>query len=148
MTSVACARAARPAFERCSARVFRVEKPWGHELIYAATENYCGKLLVVRAGEALGLQYHERKDETLNLESGLGTLEIAEGDGRVHVATVRPGMAFRLRPRTVHRLRTIAHSVFLEVSTPEPDDVVRLEDRYGRARGTSDGWGPTAREGR
>jgi mannose-6-phosphate isomerase len=118
---------------RSRTRVFRVEKPWGYELIFAATESYCGKLLYVRAGEALSLQYHERKDETLYLESGLAILEIGD-NGRIEAATVRLGMAFRLRPGTVHRLRAIAHSTFVAVSTPELDDVVRVDGRYGSAQ--------------
>jgi mannose-6-phosphate isomerase-like protein (cupin superfamily) len=110
----------------------RVEKPWGYELIYAITERYCGKLLFVRAGHALSLQYHERKDETLYLESGLAEVEIGPNVDEMDVESLRPGVAFHLRPGTRHRLRAIEDSVFLEVSTPELDDVVRLEDQYGR----------------
>jgi mannose-6-phosphate isomerase len=134
------------ASNRCRTHVFRVERPWGYELIFAVTENYCGKLLFVRAGDALSLQYHERKDETLYLESGLATLEVGE-DGRIEATTVRPGMAFRLRPGTLHRLRAIAHSTFLEVSTPELDDVVRVDDRYGPAREAYEQRGSTVEEG-
>jgi mannose-6-phosphate isomerase len=119
-------------FDRYCTPVQRVDKPWGYELIYAVTERYCGKLLFVRAGQALSLQYHERKDETLYLDDGMAEVEIGEDANKLSTEVVRPGMAFRLKAGTVHRLRAIKDSVFLEVSTPELDDVVRLEDRYGR----------------
>jgi mannose-6-phosphate isomerase len=112
--------------------VRRVEKPWGYELIYAVTERYCGKRLVVREGHALSLQLHERKDETLYLDEGLAEVEIGETADSLRTVVLEPGAAFHLPPGTVHRLRAIKDSVFLEVSTPELDDVVRLEDRYGR----------------
>jgi mannose-6-phosphate isomerase-like protein (cupin superfamily) len=116
-----------------AADVRRVEKPWGYELIYALTERYCGKVLFVRAGEALSLQYHERKDETLYLQSGLAQIELGEVGGDRAVAEIGPGHAFHVRPGVVHRIRAVEDSTFLEVSTPELGDVVRLEDRYGRA---------------
>jgi mannose-6-phosphate isomerase-like protein (cupin superfamily) len=119
-------------FDRYRIPVRRVEKPWGYELIYAVAERYCGKLLFVRAGQALSLQYHERKDETLYLDDGLAEVEVGADADSLSAAVVRPGVAFRLPSGTVHRLRAIKDSVFLEVSTPELDDVVRLEDRYGR----------------
>jgi mannose-6-phosphate isomerase len=112
--------------------VTRVEKPWGYELIYAVTETYCGKMLCVRSGHALSLQYHERKDETIYLDDGLAEIEIGPAGGPLARETVWPGHAFRLRPGTVHRLRAVHDCVFLEVSTPHLDDVVRLEDNYGR----------------
>jgi mannose-6-phosphate isomerase-like protein (cupin superfamily) len=110
-----------------------VEKPWGHELIWALTDRYCGKLLLVREDHALSLQLHERKDETLYLQSGLAEIEIGESADALDTALVSPGAAFRLQAGTVHRVRALEDCVFLEVSTPELDDVVRLEDRYGRA---------------
>jgi mannose-6-phosphate isomerase-like protein (cupin superfamily) len=110
-----------------------VEKPWGHELIWALTDEYCGKLLLVREGHALSLQLHERKDETLYLQSGLAEIEIGETADALETALVSPGAAFHLQAGTVHRMRALDDCVFLEVSTPELDDVVRLEDRYGRA---------------
>jgi mannose-6-phosphate isomerase len=112
--------------------VQRVEKPWGYELIYAVTETYCGKVLVVRADAALSLQYHEQKDETIFLHEGLAQVEIGIPGQPVVSVTVGPGAAFRIRPGTVHRLRAIRESTFLEVSTPHLEDVVRLEDNYGR----------------
>jgi mannose-6-phosphate isomerase len=119
-------------FDRYRTPVRRVEKPWGYELIYAVADRYCGKLLFVRAGHALSLQLHERKDETLYLDDGLAEVEIGSSAETLTTVMVRPGMAFRLTPGTVHRLRAIKNSVFLEVSTPELDDVIRLDDRYGR----------------
>ena len=110
--------------------VQRVDKPWGYELIYAVTEDYCGKILFVRGGEALSLQFHRRKDETIYLHDGLAEVEIGEGS-----EVIRPGRAFRVTPGVVHRLRALEDSLFLEVSTPHLDDVVRLEDRYGRSDG-------------
>lgn len=117
--------------ERHDFPVRRVEKPWGYEVIFAVTDRYCGKLLFVRAGEALSLQYHREKDETIYLQEGLAEVVICERDASV-TEVVPPGRAFRIPPGTVHRLRALEDSLFLEVSTPHLDDVVRLEDRYGR----------------
>ena len=111
----------------------RVEKPWGYEIHYALSEAYCGKLLFVKAGEALSLQYHERKDETLYLQSGRAEVELGKLGGEIATVAAEPGIALRVRPGVVHRIRALEDSLFLEVSTPELDDVVRLEDRYGRA---------------
>jgi mannose-6-phosphate isomerase-like protein (cupin superfamily) len=112
--------------------VRRIEKPWGYELQYALTDRYCGKILFVRAGEELSLQYHEAKDETLYLQSGLAEVVLGDRPDALRTVQAVPGDAFHLRPRTIHRLRALEDSTFLEVSTPELDDVVRLEDRYGR----------------
>ncbi len=109
----------------------RVEKPWGYELHWAKTDRYVGKLLHVTAGHALSLQYHNRKDETIYLHAGLLRFEIQEGDTIV-ARDMRPGEAVRITPKTVHRMTAIEDSDIFEVSTPELDDVVRLEDRYGR----------------
>ena len=114
----------------------RVEKPWGWELVWAETERYVGKLLFVRAGEALSLQYHERKDESWLVREGLARLELGEVGGPLEVVEIRPGDAFHYRPGTVHRITALEDTLVLEVSTTELDDVVRVEDRYGRA-GTS-----------
>lgn len=113
-------------------QVRRVDKPWGYELIYAVAERYCGKLLFVRAGEALSLQYHRKKDETIYVHEGRAQLEIGRQGEEPTPVLVGPGDSFRLRPGTVHRMRALEDTLFLEVSTPELDDVVRLEDRYGR----------------
>jgi mannose-6-phosphate isomerase-like protein (cupin superfamily) len=112
----------------------RVEKPWGYELIWALTDRYCGKLLFVRAGEQLSRQFHNVKDEAWLVHEGKAELELAPaGEAVTAREIVGPGAAFHFEPGTVHRLRAIDDTLIFEVSTPEIDDVVRLEDRYGRA---------------
>jgi quercetin dioxygenase-like cupin family protein len=111
--------------------VTRVEKPWGYELHWAKTERYVGKLIHVNAGHALSLQYHNLKDETIFLQSGLLLFEIQEGPSLVK-REMRPGERVHITARTIHRMTAIEDSDIFEVSTPELDDVVRLEDRYGR----------------
>lgn len=114
----------------------RVEKPWGWELVWAEADAYVGKLLFVRAGEALSLQYHERKDEAWLVQEGRARLELGEVDGDLEEIEIEPGQAFHYRPRTVHRVTALEDLLVVEVSTTELDDVVRLDDRYGR-EGTS-----------
>ena len=111
--------------------VNRVEKPWGYELHWAKTDRYVGKVLHVMAGHALSLQYHNVKDETIYLYSGRMLFEI-ERDGVLTRQEMRPGESVHVVPKTVHRMTAIEDCDILEVSTPELDDVVRLEDRYGR----------------
>jgi mannose-6-phosphate isomerase len=112
----------------------RVEKPWGYELIWALTEQYAGKLLAVKAGHALSLQFHKEKDESWYVLEGRVELEFsAAGEKTTASEVVTPGAAFRITPGTVHRIRAIEDTVIVEVSTPQLDDVVRLEDVYGRA---------------
>ena len=113
--------------------VERVEKPWGHEILFARSETYCGKVIFVRAGEQLSLQFHRVKDETIYVHSGRIELEIGDPGGPLDTEVVGPGRSFRLRPGVVHRWRALEDSVVLEASTPDLDDVVRLEDNYGRA---------------
>jgi mannose-6-phosphate isomerase len=113
-----------------------VDKPWGWELVWAETDQYVGKLLLVRAGESLSLQYHERKDESWLVREGRARLELGEVGGELETLEIGPGEAFRYRPGTVHRLTAIEDTLVIEVSTPQLDDVVRVEDRYGR-EGTS-----------
>jgi mannose-6-phosphate isomerase-like protein (cupin superfamily) len=113
----------------------RVPKPWGYELIFAHTERYVGKILHVNRGESLSLQYHEMKEETLFVVAGELKLTI-EHDGDRRELSLRAGQAFHIPPRMIHRMEAIQDSDIAEVSTPEIHDVVRLEDRYGRA-GTS-----------
>jgi mannose-6-phosphate isomerase len=120
--------------DRFAVDVKRVEKPWGYELIYASTGRYCGKIIFIRAGEQLSLQFHKAKDETIYVQSGRVEFEIGEPGKPIDKEVVPPGRAFRLEPGTVHRMRALEDTVMLEVSTPETDDVVRLEDRYGRAK--------------
>jgi mannose-6-phosphate isomerase len=119
--------------DRFAVPVERVEKPWGYELVYAVTDSYLGKVLFIRAGEQLSLQFHRRKDEVIYIHSGRIELEVGEPGRTPDVEVVGPGRAFRFKPGTVHRWRALEDTFVLEVSTPEPDDVVRLEDRYGRA---------------
>ncbi|HEU4402273.1 MAG TPA: cupin domain-containing protein [Candidatus Polarisedimenticolia bacterium] len=111
--------------------VRRVSKPWGEEIIFAHTERYAGKILKIRAGESLSLQYHVRKDESLYVHEGRLRL-IREIDGREEESILSPGEAFHLPPGTRHRMEGIVDCTLVEVSTPELDDVVRLKDRYGR----------------
>lgn len=110
----------------------RVEKPWGFELIFALSDDYCGKLLFVRAGEALSLQYHRVKDESWYVQQGSADLELAAEGRPREVRRVAPGDCFRFPPGTVHRLRAVEDTLIIEVSTPHLDDVVRVEDDYGR----------------
>ncbi len=118
----------------------RVEKPWGHEVRFVRTDRYAGKELFIRAGSQLSLQLHERKDEAFLVREG--TLELVLGRGSAQrVVSMGPGEAWHLTPGTIHRFRAITDCLLFEVSTPELEDVVRLEDDYGR-EGTSDA--PTA----
>ena len=111
--------------------VARVDKPWGHELHWAKTDRYVGKILHVKKGHALSLQYHNKKDETMYLYSGKMLLE-TEQEGQLLRWEMSPGDSVHITPTTVHRITAIEDCDVLEVSTPELDDVVRLEDRYGR----------------
>jgi mannose-6-phosphate isomerase len=112
--------------------VKRVPKPWGYELIFAKTERYVGKILHIDRGESLSLQYHEIKEETLFVVAGELKLTI-EIDGERRELPLHAGEAFHIAPRTIHRMEAIEDTDVAEVSTPELDDVVRLEDRYGRS---------------
>lgn len=113
----------------------RVPKPWGYELIFAKTGRYVGKILHINRGESLSLQYHEMKEETLFVVAGELKLTV-EHDGERRELPLRAGQAFHIPPRMIHRMEAVEDTDVAEVSTPELDDVVRLEDRYGRA-GTS-----------
>jgi mannose-6-phosphate isomerase len=116
----------------------RVEKPWGWELIWAHADSYAGKVLFIRAGHQLSLQFHNEKDESWYVESGIAEIQLGDaGQAILSTEIVRAGACFRFRPGTVHRLRAIEDTTILEVSTPQLDDVVRLEDDYGR-QGTSE----------
>lgn len=112
--------------------VTKIEKPWGYELLWAITDRYVGKIIHVNADHALSLQYHERKDETILVWSGRVVLEVKE-DGQLVQREMVSGESIHLAPGTVHRITAIEESDLVEVSTPELDDVVRLEDNYGRA---------------
>ena len=118
--------------------VKRVEKPWGYEIWWARTDRYVGKILHVKAGESLSLQYHNVMDETIMVQSGTLLFETKPKDapGEMQRIEMKPGDSFHIAPLTLHRMTGLEDTDVLEVSTPELDDVVRLEDRYGRA-GTS-----------
>jgi mannose-6-phosphate isomerase-like protein (cupin superfamily) len=124
--------------DRWAFETTHVEKPWGYELIWALAEAYAGKLLFVRKGESLSLQFHNEKDESWYVLDGRARLELgAMGEGILEDGVITTGAAFRYRPGTVHRVTALEDTTILEVSTPHLDDVVRLEDRYGR-EGTSE----------
>jgi mannose-6-phosphate isomerase-like protein (cupin superfamily) len=110
----------------------RVEKPWGHELIWAETDRYVGKILHVKAGHALSLQYHERKDETIHLLSGAMRFFAGPSVEALAEVELSQGQSYRITPGTVHRMEAVTDVDILEASTPDLEDVVRLEDRYGR----------------
>lgn len=111
----------------------RVEKPWGHELIWAQTDRYVGKILHIKAGEALSLQYHQHKDETIMVLTGrMQLVYFAEGEPPTS-RELSPREPFHLTPGLRHRMIALEDTDVLEVSTPELDDVVRLDDRYGRS---------------
>jgi mannose-6-phosphate isomerase len=114
----------------------RVEKPWGHELIWAHTDRYVGKILVIEAGKRLSLQLHERKDETILVISGRMRLHCDGPDGVLGTTELGPGEHRRIPVGTIHRFEAIERCEVIEISTPELDDVIRLEDDFGR-QGTS-----------
>jgi mannose-6-phosphate isomerase len=117
------------------ANVVRVEKPWGYEIIWAHTDRYVGKILHINAGHALSVQYHETKDETVYLLSGKLVYRVWENDRPTDVG-LEVGQAYRITPHTIHQMEAVTDCDVLEASTPHLDDVVRLQDRYGR-QGTS-----------
>jgi mannose-6-phosphate isomerase-like protein (cupin superfamily) len=115
----------------------KVDKPWGWELIWAHADSYLGKILFVRAGHSLSLQFHREKDESWYVQSGKAEVEVgAVGEAVLNKEVLGIGAALRFRPGTVHRVTALEDTTILEVSTPQLDDVVRLEDKYGR-EGTS-----------
>jgi mannose-6-phosphate isomerase len=129
----------RPPRDRWIGRPLWVEKPWGNEEIFALVPGrYCGKVLRVRAGQALSLQYHRCKEETIAVQSGRILLDVGAHESNMDKLEMTPGDVVHLPPRTRHRVTALTDAVLLESSTTELDDVVRLDDRYGRA-GNSDG---------
>jgi mannose-6-phosphate isomerase len=110
----------------------RVDKPWGHEIWWAKTESYAGKILFVGSGHELSLQMHRQKDETSYLLSGRLRLIQGSTEDEIEEQEIEPGHSWRNRPGQVHSIKALADSVIFEVSTPQLDDVVRLKDRYGR----------------
>jgi mannose-6-phosphate isomerase len=120
-----------PEFGRVEAS--RVDKPWGYELRWGITDRYAGKVLHVKKGEALSLQFHERKDEFQYVVKGAIDIELGGPDGALTTHRLKAGDTLHISPGTRHRLTAVEDTDIFEVSTPEMDDVVRLEDRYGRA---------------
>jgi len=116
----------------------RIDKPWGHELIWAKTDKYVGKVLHIEAGTKLSLQYHRVKDEAIYVMSGRMELQIGS-DSDAETVILEPGQYRRIAPGTVHRMVALTTCDVLEVSTPELDDVVRLADEYGRAQRSPSG---------
>ena len=110
---------------------FRVEKPWGYELIWARTDRYVGKILHVKAGHVLSLQYHNQKDETMHVLAGELILRTQSGDSLVS-RSFKAGETVHIPPKLIHQIEAVVDSDVLEASTPELDDLVRLQDRYGR----------------
>ncbi len=114
-----------------------MQKPWGHETIWALTEHYVGKVLHIKAGEALSVQYHNTKDEVIHVLRGEMIYRIADKPGdALREVTLRAGESYRNEPGHVHQMQAVTDCDLLEASTPHLDDVVRLQDRYGR-EGTS-----------
>ena len=110
----------------------RVEKPWGHEIIWAHTDRYVGKLIFIRKGQRLSLQYHEKKDESVYVVSGRMALHLADESGELRIHELGPGEHRRIPTGRTHRFEALEDVEVMEVSTPELDDVVRLEDDFGR----------------
>lgn len=116
--------------------VTRIPKPWGYELIWGKTDRYVGKVLHVNTGESLSLQYHEMKDETLLVIRGKVRLDLQHEDEK-RTVILEVGQAFHIPPRLIHRIEALEEADIIEASTTELDDVVRLEDRYGRVSAKS-----------
>ena len=112
--------------------VKKVDKPWGYELHWVVTRDYVGKILFIKTGESLSLQYHEEKDETIYIESGKMILRIGKTADTLEDLEMAPGMSYHIPPKTIHQMKSIEDCRVYEVSTPQLDDVVRLQDRYGR----------------
>jgi mannose-6-phosphate isomerase-like protein (cupin superfamily) len=117
-------------------KVVRVPKPWGHETIWAQSDQYVGKILHINAGQELSVQYHKKKDETVHLLSGEIVYRVKSDADLLEDVQLKLGESFRITPGTVHQMVALTDCDVLEVSTPELDDVVRLSDKYGRT-GTS-----------
>ncbi len=112
----------------------KIEKPWGFELLFAHTPKYAGKVIFVKKGHRISLQYHREKDESIYIYAGKALLEIEGSDGQLISVVAQAGYSVRIPPLTKHRLEAIEDTTFFEVSTPELEDVERLEDDYGRVK--------------
>jgi len=110
---------------------YRVEKPWGYEVIWARTDRYVGKILHIEPGHVLSLQYHNKKDESIYVLTGEIILRIQQGDTLIE-RPMSQGAAFHIEPKLIHQFEAVMPTDLLEASTSEIDDVVRLKDRYGR----------------
>ena len=111
----------------------KVTKPWGHEEIWAVTDNYVGKTLVIRAGHRLSLQHHTKKEETIRVTEGTMQLELEDGEGDIQTTVMLAGEVAHIPAGRVHRMKALTDVEVYEVSTPELDDVVRHSDDYGRS---------------
>ncbi len=111
----------------------KIEKPWGFEILFAHTDSYVGKVLKIYEGEMLSLQYHRIKDETIYLSEGEMILDVEE-DGKMIERRLLPGDSYRIKPGVKHRMKAVKECLVFEVSTPHLEDVVRLEDKYGRVK--------------
>lgn len=120
----------------------RIEKPWGHELIWAETSRYVGKTLFIRAGCRLSLQYHRVKDESLLVQAGALMVLLEQDDGALVRHALEPGDTLHVPPGRRHRFEALTDCELIEVSTPELDDVVRVSDDYGRAPPGHEGGDP------
>jgi len=111
----------------------RTDKPWGYELLWARTNGYAGKILHINRGHRLSLQYHNQKEETILVQSGSMILVIEGEDGQLGEVTLQPGQAHHIAPGRKHRMIALEDCDVFEVSTNHLDDIVRVEDAYGRA---------------
>ena len=111
----------------------RIDKPWGHEVIWAQTDKYVGKVLHIIGGHRLSLQYHQKKDETIYILSGRLRFTVGPSEDNLVIHILGSGERFRIPPGMIHRMEAIVDTDVLEASTPQLDDIVRLEDSYGRA---------------
>jgi mannose-6-phosphate isomerase len=112
--------------------IVRVPKPWGHEIIWAKSDRYVGKILHINAGQELSVQYHNKKDETIYLLAGEMAYRVQGSNGQLEDVQLKLGESFRNAPGVIHQMIALTDCDVLEVSTPELDDVVRLSDKYGR----------------
>ena len=111
---------------------YKVDKPWGYEIIFAKTRKYVGKVLFVKSGESLSLQFHRKKDETIFLWEGRINLYFGDNKSNLRKIVLKKGDGFHIRPNMLHRMSALKNTYIFEVSTPHLSDVVRLEDKYGR----------------
>jgi mannose-6-phosphate isomerase len=114
----------------------RVDKPWGNELIWVLTDRYCGKIITIETGKRLSLQRHQRKDEAVLVLSGRMRLHLEDESGTIQPIDLGPRDSLRVPAGRIHRFEALERCELVEVSTPELDDVERLEDDFGR-EGTS-----------